>query len=140
MVGPVDAGAGAHPACRDVVLPALSCTVGHRAEPPRPFASGEIGDVWGFAPKLLLHCCTRTRALLWGDLGALPGPEPPSQMATLAGSPWASPDHRDQPPCSPLAVPSPTGQHIRPVSSGGYSPPAPQKKGERLPNSTAPGS
>ena len=70
-------GSGWLPARRDVVLPALSRSEGHGAESPRPFARGEIGDIWGFAPQLLLHCCTRIRALLQGDLGALPCPDPP---------------------------------------------------------------
>ncbi|PKU32214.1 proteasome inhibitor pi31 hypothetical protein [Limosa lapponica baueri] len=39
-------------------------------------------------------------------------------MATLVCSPWASPAHHDQTPCCPLAIPSPTGQHVRLVLSG----------------------
>lgn len=104
-------GSGWLPACRDVVLPALSRAMGHRAEPPRPSASGEIGDIWGFAPKLLLHCCTRTWALLQGDLGALSCPHPLSQTADLAGLPWPGPAQPTMagPPAPPSPSPAPPG-------------------------------
>lgn len=65
---------------------------------------------------------------------------PPSQTATLTGSPWPSPAHHDQTPCSPLAIPSPTGQHVRPVSSGEIHHQLLRRKAKRLPNSAAPGS
>lgn len=86
------------PAHRDVVLPAPSRAEGRGAEAPHPFASGDIGDIWGFAPKLLLRC-TRPRVLLWGgDLGALPHP------ARLT-----SPAHRGRTPAAPSPAPAPPG-------------------------------
>lgn len=105
------AGAGAQPGSLhaetwcSLLHPVLRVT---RQRRPHPFATGDVGDIWGFAPKLLLHCCTHPRALRRGG-GS--GCSPPSCTANLASPPW--PDPR-----CPLASPSPTGQHIGLPSSG----------------------
>lgn len=134
-------GSGWLPACRDVVLPALSRAMGHRAEPPRPSASGEIGDIWGLHPNC---CCTAapahghcSRGIWVLSLAHTPYPKQPTSLAYHG---LAQPNPRWPDPLLPLHLPQLHWAAHRAGFVGGYSPPAPQKKGERLPNSTAPGS